>query len=184
MWWLLLYPILEKFWSAECSVIGSCYTDLNLWRALGDFCMTAIPYLTVRDAAAAIEFYQNALGATEFVRLADVSGKVMHAEMRIGDARIMLADEFPDMGYRSPSALGGSPVSILLYVEDVDRLFALAIEMGATSVMPVQDHFDGDRRGTLSDPFGHTWLIATKKEEVPLEELKKRFEAMLNQDSK
>jgi PhnB protein len=145
--------------------------------------MTAIPYLIVRDAAAAIEFYKNALGATEFVRLADSIGKVMHAEVRIGNARIMLADEFPDMGYRSPSALGGSPVSVLLYVEDVDRVFASAIEAGATAVMPVQDQFDGDRRGTLSDPFGHTWLIATRKEEISLDELQKRFEAMLKQNN-
>jgi PhnB protein len=145
--------------------------------------MTAIPYLIVRDAAAAIEFYKNALGATEFVRLADSIGKVMHAEVRIGNARIMLADEFPDMGYRSPSALGGSPVSVLLYVEDVDRVFASAIEAGATAVMPVQDQFDGDRRGTLSDPFGHTWLIATRKEEISLDELQQRFEAMLKQNN-
>jgi PhnB protein len=145
--------------------------------------MTAIPYLIVHDATAAIEFYKNAFGATEFVRLADPAGKVMHAEIRIGDSQIMLADEFPDMGYQSPTDLGGSPVSVLLYVEDVDHLFTSATNAGATSTMPVQDQFDGDRRGTLTDPFGHIWLIATRKEEVSPDELKKRFAAMLKQNN-
>ena len=145
--------------------------------------MTAIPYLIVRDAAAAIEFYKSAFGATEFVRLADPAGKVMHAEIRIGDSQIMLADEFPDMGYRSPTILGGSPVSVLLYVEDVDQLFKSATNAGATSTMPVQDQFDGDRRGTLTDPFGHIWLVATRKEDVSPDELQKRFEAMLKQNN-
>jgi PhnB protein len=145
--------------------------------------MTAIPYLIVRDASSAIEFYKNAFGATEFVRLADPQGKVMHAEIRIGDSQIMLADEFPDMGYRSPTDLGGSPVSVLLYVEDVDRLFVSATNAGATSTMPVQDQFDGDRRGTLTDPFGHIWLVATRKEDVSPDELQKRFKAMLEQNN-
>jgi PhnB protein len=145
--------------------------------------MTAIPYLIIRDAASAIEFYKNAFGAIEFVRLADPEGKVMHAEIRIGDSQIMLADEFPDMGYRSPTDLGGSPVSVLLYVEDVDQLFTSATNAGATSTRPVQDQFDGDRRGTLTDPFGHIWLVATRKEEVSPDELQKRFEAMLGQNN-
>jgi PhnB protein len=145
--------------------------------------MTAIPYLIVRDAASAIEFYKNAFGATEFLRLADPAGKVMHAEIRIGDSQIMLADEFPDMGYRSPTDLGGSPVSVLLYVEDVDQLFTSATNAGATSTMPLQDQFDGDRRGTLTDPFGHIWLVATRKEDVSPDELKKRFETMLKQNN-
>ncbi len=144
--------------------------------------MTAIPYLMIRDAAAAIEFYKNAFGAVEFVRLADSSGKVMHAEIRIGDSQIMLADEFPDMGYRSPTDLGGSSVSVLLYVEDVDRLFASAINAGGTATRPVKDQFDGDRRGTLTDPFGHIWLIATRREDVSPEELQQRFKLMLEQN--
>jgi PhnB protein len=144
--------------------------------------MTAIPYLIIRDAAAAIEFYKNAFGATEFVRLADSSGKVMHAEIRIGDAQIMLADEFPDMGYRSPTDLGGSSVSVLLYVKDVDRVFTSAIMAGGIETAPVQDQFDGDRRGTLTDPFGHIWLIATRKEDVSPEELQQRFKLMLEQN--
>jgi PhnB protein len=144
--------------------------------------MPAIPYLIVRDAAAAIEFYKNAFSATEFVRLADSSGKVMHAEIKIGDSQIMLADEFPDMGYCSPTMLGGSSVSILIYVEDVDKVFASATSAGANPTMPVQDQFDGDRRGTLTDPFGHIWLIATLKEEISIDELRRRFGSMLKQN--
>ena len=145
--------------------------------------MTATPYLIVTDAIAAIDFYKAAFGATEYVRLADPSGKVMHAEIRVGDVPIMLADEFPDMGYRSPKTLGGSPVSILLYVDNVDDLFEAATASGATVTMPIQDQFDGDRRGTLTDPFGHVWLLATKKEEISLDELKRRFKAMLNPEA-
>ncbi len=144
--------------------------------------MPAIPYLIVRDGGAAIEFYKNAFDAKEIVRLADPNGKVMHAEIKIGDSQIMLADEFPDMGYRSPTMLGGSSVSILIYVEDVDKVFTSATNAGATSTMPVQDQFDGDRRGTLTDPFGHIWLIATQKEEISIDELRRRFESMLKQE--
>jgi PhnB protein len=144
--------------------------------------MSAIPYLIVNNAAAAIEFYTNAFSAVEFVRLADPSSKVMHSEIRIGDAQIMVADEFPDMGYRSPLSIGGSPVSILLYVEDVDRVFSSAIEAGGIVVMAVQDQFDGDRRGTLTDPFGHTWLVATRKENISPDEMKQRFAKMLKAD--
>jgi PhnB protein len=140
---------------------------------------TAIPYLIVHDAAAAIDFYCNAFGATEFVRLATPDGKVMHAEIRIDAAQIMVADEFPEMGYRSPKTIGGSPVSILLYVADVDQLWVSATQAGATIVQPLEDQFDGDRRGTLSDPFGHTWLVATQKEVVSPEELQRRFAAMM-----
>jgi PhnB protein len=143
--------------------------------------MSAIPYLIVDDAASAIEFYKSVFGAVEFVRLADPSGKVMHSELRIGDSQIMVADAFPDMGYRSPSSLGGSPVSVLLYVENVDQVFTSAIEAGGVATMPVEDQFDGDRRGTMTDPFGHTWLIATRQETVSPDEMKKRFEEMLKQ---
>jgi PhnB protein len=145
--------------------------------------MTATPYLIVTDANAAIDFYHNAFGATEYVRLADPSGKVMHAEIRIGNVPIMLADEFTGMGYRSPTTLGDSAVSILLYVDDVDASFEAAIASGATVTMPVQDQFDGDRRGTLSDPFGHVWLLAMKQENLSLDELTQRFTAMLNQEA-
>ena len=143
--------------------------------------MSATPYLIVTDAISAIDFYCAAFGATEYVRLADPSGKIMHAEIRIGNVPIMLADEFPEMGYRSPSTLGGSAVSILLYVDNVDALFETATAAGATITMPIQDQFDGDRRGTLTDPFGHVWLLATKQEDISVEELQQRFKAMLNQ---
>lgn len=145
--------------------------------------MSAIPYLIVNDAIAAIEFYQKAFGATEFVRLADPIGKVMHAEIRIGDTKIMLADEFPEMNYHSSKTLGGSPVSILLYIDDVDKLFAAAINAGAIETQPVKDQFDGDRRGTLTDPFGHVWLLATSKEDVSPSELQRRFATMMEQSN-
>ena len=141
---------------------------------------TPTPYLIVNDAAKAIAFYVEAFGATELIRLADPSGKVMHAEIRIGGAPLMLADEFPDMGYRSPTSLGGSPVPVLLYVENVDAQFKTAIAAGAKETAPVEDQFDGDRRGTLTDPFGHVWLLATRNEDVSHEEMKKRFDTMMN----
>jgi len=141
----------------------------------------ATPYIIVNDAAKAIEFYQRAFGATEYVRLADSTGKVMHAELRIGSAQIMLADEFPEMGYRSPQSLGGSAVSMLFFVEDVDALVAQATAAGAVVKDAVADQFDGDRRGTLIDPYGHVWLVASRKEDISAEELRRRFEAMLKQ---
>ena len=123
----------------------------------------ATPYVIVDSAARAIEFYKSAFGSTDLVRLADSIGKVMHAELRVGSASLMLADEFPEMGYRSPTTLGGSPVSLLLYVEDVDALFAQAVAAGGTATMPVADQFDGDRRGTLTDPFGHVFAYSCRK---------------------
>ena len=139
----------------------------------------ATPYVIVNDAARAIEFYKIAFGATELVRLADPTGKVMHAELRIGNSPLMIADEFPEMGYHSPVALGGSPVSLYMYVEDVDAFFTKAIAAGAKATMAVSDQFDGDRRGTLTDPFGHVWLLATRKEDVSFEEMQKRFEKLM-----
>jgi PhnB protein len=150
-------------------------------KPIPDAYRAATPYVIVNGASRAIDFYKSAFSATELVRLADPKGRVMHAEIRIGNATLMLADEFPEMGYRSPESLGGSPVLLLLYVEDVDAIFAKAIAGGATETMAVADQFDGDRRGTLTDPFGHVWLLATKKEEVSIEELRRRFAQMMNQ---
>src|SRR5262245_34619398 len=144
---------------------------------------TATPYLVLQNAAGAIEFYKKAFGATELMRLASPDGKIGHAEIKIGDSPIMLADEFPDMGYRGPKALGGSPVSILLYVEDVDALFNQAVAAGATVKRPVKDEFYGDRSGNLEDPFGHVWTIATHKEDVSPEEIEKRFAAVMAKGS-
>jgi len=138
---------------------------------------TATPYLIVRDAARAIEFYKKAFGAKELMRMADPSGKIGHAEIKIGDSPIMLADEVPGMGYRSPESLGGSPVSILLYVEDVDAVFNQAVAAGAKVQRPVADQFYGDRTGGVTDPFGHVWYVATHKEDVSPEEMRKRAAA-------
>jgi PhnB protein len=140
---------------------------------------TATPYLIVKGAAEAIEFYKRAFGATEMLRMADPQGRVAHAEIRIGDSVIMLADEHPAMGYRGPRALGGSSVSILLYLDDVDTVFERAVRAGAKALRPVADQFYGDRSGTLEDPFGHVWTIATHVEDVPPEELKRRAEAVM-----
>lgn len=138
---------------------------------------TATPYLIVRDAARAIEFYKKAFGAIELLRFPSPDGKIMHAEIRIGDSPIMLADEVPEMGARGPESLGGSPVSILLYVEDVDALFSQAVAAGAKVQRPVKDQFYGDRSGGVTDPFGHVWYIATHKEDVSPEEMRKRAAA-------
>jgi PhnB protein len=140
---------------------------------------TVTPYLIVKDAARAIDFYKKALGAKELMRFPGPDGKVMHAEIKIGDSPIMLGDEAPERGFRGPEALGGSPVGICLYVEEVDKRFSQAIAAGATALMPVQDQFYGDRSGTLKDPFGHTWTIATHKEDVSMAEMQKRAAAAM-----
>ena len=133
------------------------------------------PYRIVDDAAGANEFYKKACGATEKFRL-PMGDRIGHAEIKIGDSFIMLADEFPDMGHLGPKARGGTTVSLMLYVEDVDRAFKQAVEAGGTEERPVENQFWGDRMGTLSDPFGHKWSLATTVEEVSEEELGKRFE--------
>jgi PhnB protein len=149
-------------------------------QPIPDAYRAATPYLIVKGAAEAIAFYKKALGAVEVVRLADSTGKVMHAELLINDSRIMLADEFPEMGYRSPQSYGGSSVSFLLYVSDVDAQFAQMISAGSAATMAVTDQFDGDRRGTVTDPFGHVWLLASRKEDISKEEMQRRFDAMMN----
>ena len=132
------------------------------------------PYLCAKGAAQAIEFYKKALSATERMRITQPDGRVGHAEIQIGDSVIMLADEFPEMGVRSPETLGGSPVSIHLYVEDVDAVFQQAVTAGAMVKRPVADQFYGDRLGGIVDPFGHTWWISTHKEDLSPEEIEKR----------
>jgi PhnB protein len=136
------------------------------------------PYLIVKNAADAIEFYRKAFGATELTRFADPGGRIGHAELQIGDSRIMLSDEYPEMGVLSPLSLGGSGVLIHLYVENVDTVARQAIAGGATVVRPVEDQFYGDRGGKLQDPFGHVWWIATHVEDVSDEEAHKRAAAL------
>lgn len=132
------------------------------------------PYLIVDDAKSAIDFYTRAFGAKEKFRL-PMGERIGHAEIEIGDSVIMLADEFPDMGNMGPKSRGGTTVTMLLYVEDVDSAFRQAVESGATQKRPVEDQFWGDRMGTLTDPFGHVWSLATHVEEVPPEELERRM---------
>ena len=146
-------------------------------RAIPDGYHSATPYLIVQGAADAIEFYRQAFGATELFRMADKGGRIGHAEIRIGDSVIMLADEHPEAGYRGPRALGGSAVSIMLYLEDVDAVVARAVRAGARLQREVADQFYGDRNGILEDPFGHVWTIATHVEDVPPEELERRAAA-------
>lgn len=135
------------------------------------------PYMIVDGASEAIEFYKEAFAATERMRLSGESGKVMHAEIAIGDSVIMLADEFPEMNIRGPKSFGGSPVSLALYVENVDDVFGRAVEAGCVEVRPVATQFYGDRTGTLTDPWGHQWTIATHVEDVSPEEMQKRMAA-------
>ena len=139
------------------------------------------PYLVCRGAAEAIAFYKKAFGAKEKYRMAGPDGKVAHAEIVIGDSHVMLADENPDDGYVGPQTLGGAGVSLMLYVPDVDATFARAVKAGAKVRRDVADQFYGDRVGTLIDPFGHVWSIGTHREDVSVDEAKRRMEALMKQ---
>lgn len=138
------------------------------------------PYLIVSDTASAIRFYERAFGAVEVMRLDGPHNKIWHAEIQIGNARVMLADEFAETGIHCPKTLGGAGVNMLVYVEDVDTVFAQALEAGATKIRTVQDQFYGDRSGMLRDPFGHIWSIATHLEDLSNEEINSRSQALLN----
>lgn len=137
------------------------------------------PYLCVDGADAAIAYYATVFGATERMRMAGPGGKIAHAEIELGDSVIMLSDEMPEMGARSPATVGGSPVVISLYVEDVDRVYEVAVQNGAADVQPVTDQFYGDRSFGFTDPFGHRWNVATHVEDVPPEEMGKRAAAAM-----
>ncbi|HXR25986.1 MAG TPA: VOC family protein [Candidatus Binataceae bacterium] len=139
------------------------------------------PYLIVSDGAGAIEFYKRIFGASEVMRMPRPDGRVAHAEVRIGNSLIMLADEHPEVGARSPQSVGGSPVSFLLYVEQVDAVTQKAEAAGAKILRPPKDQFYGDRTATLADPFGHQWTVATHVEDVSPEDIQKRLSAAAGQ---
>lgn len=136
------------------------------------------PYLIVKGAAKALDFYKQAFGAKELFRMPGPGDRIMHAEIKIGDSPIMLADEAPEFLATSPETLGGTPIGLMIYVEDVDRSFQQAIAAGGKEIRPVVDQFYGDRSGTLMDPFGHKWTIGTHKEDVSAEEMQKRMAKM------
>ncbi len=148
-------------------------------KAIPDGYHSVTPYLTVRNAAAALDFYKKALGAKEVMRFDTPDGRVAHAEIQIGDSRVMLGDECPVMGNKSPQALGGTTGGLCVYVEDSDALFDRAVAAGATVLKPVADQFYGDRSGTVTDPFGHVWTIATHQEDVSIDEMKARMAALM-----
>jgi PhnB protein len=136
------------------------------------------PYLIIKGAAGAIDYYKKAFGAIETVRMSQPDGRLGHAEVKIGDAVVMLADEFPEMNVVGPATLGNTSVGLLLYVDDADATFTKAIALGAQVEKPMADQFYGDRTGTIKDPFGHKWTIATHKEDVTPEEMQRRMAAM------
>jgi uncharacterized glyoxalase superfamily protein PhnB len=147
-------------------------------KAVPDGYHTLTPYLVCDAAGDAIAFYVKAFGATETVRMPGPGGRIMHAELRIGSSMVMLSDENPERGALSPRTIGGTPVSIFIYTEDVDALFARAVAAGATPVAPPADMFWGDRFGQLTDPYGHSWAMATHKEDVTPEEMQRRMAAL------
>jgi PhnB protein len=136
------------------------------------------PYLIVKDAARAIDFYKHAFNGTELLRMPGPGGRIMHAELKLGDSVVMLADEVPEMGHHAPGPDGGAAVSLYLYVPDVDATVDRAVAAGAKVTRPVADQFYGDRNGTLIDPFGHVWSVGTHKEDVSPEEIERRMAAM------
>jgi len=149
----------------------------NAVKPIPDGYHSITPYLIIKGAADAIEFYKKAFGAAELLRMPQPDGKIGHAEIKIGDSPIMLSDEFPEMKFFGPQTLGGSSVSLLIYVADVDAVFKQAIAAGAQEQRPVEDKFYGDRGGSLVDPFGHVWHIATHTEDISPEEMEKRAAA-------
>jgi PhnB protein len=147
-------------------------------KAIPEGYHSVTPYLIIDGAARALDFYKQAFDAKELMRMPAPNDRIGHAEIRIGNSVIMLADEHPEMDARSPGHYGGSPVTLMVYVEDVDRQFKQAVAAGATEVRPVADQFYGDRSGTLKDPFGHSWHLSTHKEDVSPEEMTRRMAAL------
>jgi PhnB protein len=147
-------------------------------KAIPDAYHSVTPYLSIDGAANAIEFYKQALGAIELFRLTTPTGEIGHAEIQIGDSPIMLADPCEQGNFRDPTSLGGSSIGLHIYVDDVDAMFAKALSAGATAVRQVEDQFYGDRTGTIEDPFGHVWFLATHKEDLTPEEINRRAEEL------
>ena len=156
---------------------------MNNVKPIPDGYHTVTPYMVVKNAAKALDFYKRAFNTKKIIRMPDAKGLIMHAEIQVGDSRIMLCDEMPAMNARSPEAFGGSPMSLMIYVDDVDRIYQQAIKAGATELKPVANQFYGDRSGTVKDPFGHTWTLATHVEEVSEAEMKKRMEKVQSSQS-
>jgi PhnB protein len=150
-------------------------------RPIPDGYHSVTPYLYIRGAAKAVEFYKKVFGAKEILRMPGPAGQIMHAELKIGDSMIMLSDEHPQMGALSPESVGGSPMGLHVYVENVDAVVQKAVEAGAKLDRPVKDQFYGDRSGSLTDPFGHKWYVATHVEDIAPEELSKRAAAAMSQ---
>lgn len=151
---------------------------MNNIKKIPDGFNSITPYLSVKNAVSAIKFYEQAFGAKTIGRISMPDGTVGHAELQVGDSKLMLAEEMPAWGNKSPATLGGSPVGIALYVSDVDTVFQRALDVGAVVVEPLKDQFYGDRSGTLTDPFGHKWHILTHIEDVTFAEIQKRCDAM------
>jgi PhnB protein len=147
-------------------------------KAIPDGYHSVTPYLVIDGASRALDFYKRAFDAKEIMRMPAPNDRVGHAEIKIGNSVVMLADEHPEMDARGPGHYGGSPVTLMVYVPDVDKQFKQALEAGATEIRPVADQFYGDRSGTLKDPFGHSWHLSTHKEDVSMEEMTRRMAAM------
>jgi PhnB protein len=147
-------------------------------KAKPDGYHSVTPYLIVKDAGGAIDYYKKVFGAQELFRLSGPDGKIGHAELKIGDSVVMLADEHPGMGALGPQTIGGSPVRMMVYVDNVDEVVPRAVAAGAKILRPVADQFYGDRAGGIEDPYGHHWHVATHKEDVPPEEMKRRAAAL------
>jgi PhnB protein len=152
-------------------------------KAIPDGYHSVTPYLAVRDANRALAYYKEAFGATELMRFPGPDGKIGHAEIKIGNSTIMLADECPEGLCSGPQTLNGTTMGILLYVEDADTMFQKAVAAGAKVLRPLKDQFYGDRSGSLEDPFGHRWTIATHKEDVSMEEMNRRLQALSQQQA-
>lgn len=152
-------------------------------KAIPEGYHSVTPYLIIKGAAKAIDFYKRVLGAQELMRMPTPDGKIAHAEITIGDSHIMLSDEHPEMGHRSPQTIGGTGVSLMVYLEDVDKIFKRALAEGAKEVQPVKDQFYGDRSGTFQDPFGHVWNVSTHVEDVPPEEMELRAQKYMKENS-